>query len=163
MHVMKRHVFLALLPILLAVGGCNVYACKYETRFVATRGAASSSAVGNVNVEYMNFRDYDPPETALISVSYVAKGEGLTAAPTRLALRDARDLSRVITDLGMNTSPVSFAAASAFNVALSERNYIFELLASGNGRVILDLANGTSLTVPLVVSTREDWHRPSCD
>jgi hypothetical protein len=160
---MKRHAFLALLPVLFAISGCNIYACKYETRFVATRGSASSAAVGNVTVESMNFRDYDPEETALISVSYVAKGEGLTAAPTRLTLRDARDLSRVVSDLGMQSSAVSFAAGSGFKVASADRNSIFELLASGNGRVILELTSGNSLTVPLTVATREDWHRPSCD
>jgi hypothetical protein len=160
---MKRQTLVGLLTLSLAVGGCNVYACKYETRFVATRGSASSAAVGNVTVEYMNFRDYDPEETALISVSYVAKGEGLTAAPTRLTLRDARDLSRIVSDLGMQSSAVSFSAGSGFAVASAERNSIFELLASGNGRVILELSNGNSLTVPLTVTTREDWHRPSCD
>jgi hypothetical protein len=162
-NVMKRHTFVGLLTLSLAAGGCNVYACKYETRFVATQGSSSSSAVGSVTVQSMNFRDYDPEETALISVSYVAHGEGLTAPPTRLTLRDARDLSRVVSDLGMQSSAVSFAAASGFNVASADRNTIFELLASGNGRVILELTSGNSLTVPLTVATREDWHRPSCD
>jgi hypothetical protein len=149
--------------LVLNVSACNVYACKYETRFIATRGSASSAGVGNVTVESMNFRDYDPPETALISVSYVAKGEQLTAAPTRLTLRDARDLSQIIVHLGMQNSSVSFAAASGFEVAAGDRDKIFELLASGNGRVVVDLANGNSLTVPLVVAGKEDWHRPSCD
>jgi hypothetical protein len=91
------------------------------------------------------------------------RGEGLTAAPTRLTLRDSRDLSRIVAELSMQTSPVSFAAASAFDVAPADRDRMFELLASGNARLILDLANDASITVPLTVAIREDWHRPSCD
>ena len=160
---MKPRTVLAFLPILLSVGGCNIYACKYETRFVSVRGSATSPQVGSVNVESMGFRQYKPEQPVSNSVSYVAKGEGLTAAPTRLTLRDSRDLSRVVADLSMQTSSVSFAAASAFDVASADRDRIFELLASGNARLILDLANDASLTVPLTVAIREDWHRPSCD
>ncbi len=160
---MKRRSALALLPILLSVASCNIYACKYETRFVSVRGNATSPQVGTVNVESMGFRQYKPEQPVSNSVSYVAKGEGLTAAPTRLTLRDSRDLSRVVAELSMQTSPVSFAAASAFEVASADRDRIFELLASGNARLILDLANDASLSVPITVATREDWHRPSCD
>jgi len=160
---MKIGTVLAILPVLLSVAGCNVYACKYETRFVSVRGNATSPQVGTVNVESMGFRQYKPEQPVSNSVSYVAKGEGLTAAPTRFTLRDSRDLSRVVADLSMQTSPVSFAAASAFDVASADRDRIFELLASGNARLILDLANAASLSVPLTVAIREDWHRPSCD
>ena len=160
---MKLKFALAFLPILLSVAGCNIYACKYETRFVQVRATATSPQVGSVNVESIGFRQYKPEQPVSNSVSYVAKGEGLTAAPTRLTLRDVRDLSRVVAELGMQTSPVSFAAASAFDVASADRDRMFELLASGNARLILDLANDASLTVPLTVAIREDWHRPSCD
>jgi len=160
---MKLKVVLAFLPILLSVAGCNIYACKYETRFISVRANATSPQVGSVNVESMGFRQYKPEQPVSNSVSYVVRGEGLTAAPTRLTLRDTRDLSRVVAELSMQTSPVSFAAASAFDVASADRDRMFELLASGNARLILDLANDASLTVPLTVATREDWHRPSCD
>src|SRR6187455_2175081 len=112
---MKRNTILACLPLLLSVTGCNIYACKYETRFASVRGSATSPQVGTVNVESMGFRQYKPEQPVSNSVSYVAKGEGLTAAPTRLTLRDSRDLSRVVAELSMQTSPVSFAAASAFD------------------------------------------------
>jgi hypothetical protein len=111
----------------------------------------------------MGFRQYMPEQPVSNSVSYVVRGEGLTSAPTRLTLRDSRDLSRIVAELSMQTSPVSFSAASAFDVVSSDRDRIFELLASGNARVILDLANDASLIVPLNVATREDWHTPSCD
>jgi len=104
-----------------------------------------------------------PEQPVSNSVSYVARGEGLTAAPARLTLRDSRDLGRVIAELSMQTSQVSFAAASAFEVASPDRNGMFELLAGGNARLFLELANDKTLTVPLTVATREDWHRPSCD
>jgi hypothetical protein len=160
---MRLKIVLAFLPVLLSVAGCNIYACKYETRFVSVRGNAASPQVGSVNVESMGFRQYNPEQPVSNSVSYVARGEGMTAAPTRLTLRDSRDLLRVVAELSMQTSPTSFAAASAFDVASSDRDRMFELLASGNARLILDLANDASLTVPLTVATREDWHRPSCD
>ena len=163
---MRHKTALALLPVLLSVAGChmyaNIYACKYETRFVSTRGNATSPEVGSVVVEYLNFRQYRPEQPVSNSVSYVAKGEGLTAAPTRLVLRDSRDLSRIVAELGMQTSPVSFAAASAFDVASADRDRMFELLAGGNARLFLELANDRTLTVQLI-PTIEDWHRPSCD
>lgn len=160
---MRRQAVLALLPIVLSVGGCNIYACKYETRFVAVNGTATSPAIGSVIVESMGFRQYMPEQSVSNSVSYVAGGEGLTSPPTRLTLRDNRDLARVVAELSMQTSSVSFAAASAFDVASSDRDRMFDLLTGGNARVILDLANDASLIVPLTVTTREDWHRPSCD
>jgi len=160
---MRHKAALALLPILFSIAGCNIYACKYETRFVSVRGNATSPEVGAVIVESMGFRQYMPDQPVSNSVSYVARGEGLTAAPARLTLRDSRDLGRVIAELSMQTSQVSFAAASAFEVASPDRNGMFELLAGGNARLFLELANDKTLTVPLTVATREDWHRPSCD
>lgn len=153
---------LAVVFILLATGGCNIYACKYNTRFVQVQGTATSASVGRVVVESMGFRQYDPEQPVSNSVSYLARGEGLSTAPTRLTLRDNRDMSRVVADLSMTTSSVSFTAASAFDVARADRNRIFELLDSGNGRLVLELANDASLVVPLTVSIREDWHRPTC-
>jgi hypothetical protein len=160
---MKRKIVFALLPVFLSVTGCNIYACKYETRFVSVRSNATSPQVGTVNVESMGFRQYKPEQPVSNSVSYVVRGEGLTAAPTRLTLRDSRDLSRVVAELSMQTSSVSFVAASAFDVAPADRDRMFELLASGSARLILDLANDASMAVPLTVAIREDWHRPSCD
>ena len=160
---MRRRTILACFPLVLSVGGCNIYACKYETRFVSVQGSATSPQVGTVNVESMGFRQYKPEQPVSNSVSHVVRGEGLTAAPTRLTLRDSRDLSRVIAQLSMQTSPTSFVAASAFDVASADRDRMFELLASGNARLVLELANDASLTIPLTVAIREDWHRPSCD
>ena len=160
---MKRRIVLAFLPIVVSLGGCNVYACKYETRFASVQGSASSQQVGTVNVESMGFRQYKPEQPVSNSVSHVVRGEGLTAAPTRLTLRDSRDLSRVIAQLSMQTSATSFVAASGFDVAAADRDRMFELLASGNARLVLELANDASLVVPLTVAIREDWHRPSCD
>lgn len=160
---MKRRIVLAFLPIVLHAAGCNVYACKYETRIASVQGSATSPQVGTVNVESMGFRQYKPEQPVSNSVSHVVRGEGLTAAPTRLTLRDSRDFSRVIAELSMQTSPTSFVAASAFDVASADRDRMFELLASGNARLVLELANDASLVVPLTVATREDWHRPNCD
>lgn len=161
--MIRRNTVLALLLIVFGSAGCNIYACKYETRFVSVRGNATTSEVGTVIVESMGFRQYMPEQPVSNSVSYVVRGEGLSAAPTRLTLRDSRDLGRIVAELSMQTSPVSFAAASAFDVASADRDRMFELLAGGNARLILELANDRTLTVPLTVATREDWHRPSCD
>jgi hypothetical protein len=160
---MRPTFILACFPILLSVAGCNVYACKYETRFISVQGSATSPQAGSVNVESMGFRQYDPEQPVSNSVSHVVRGEGLTAAPTRLTLRDSRDLTRVVADLSMQTSPTSFIAQSGFDVAATDRDRMFELLAGGNARLVLELANDATLVVPLTVAIREDWHRPSCD
>jgi hypothetical protein len=159
---MRRLTVFAFLPILLSLGGCNIYACVYETRFVSVQGTGTPPGGGTVVVESMGFRQYRPEQPVSNSVSHVVRGEGLAAAPTRLTLRDNRDPSRVVAVLSMQTSPVSFTAGSSFDVASSDRDRMFELLASGNARLLLELANDATLIVPLTVQTREDWHRPNC-
>ena len=56
----------------------------------------------------------------------------------------------------------SFSSAGSFDVAPSDRDYLFDLLNSGHGYLALRLGNGTSIMVPLVVASYEDWHRPDC-
>ncbi len=145
-----------------ATAACNVYACKYETRFISLRGT-STSGIGTITVEYVSFRQYGPDQPVSNSVGYVARGEGLTSAPASLELRDTRNGGRLVATLGMNSSPTSFAAASAFEVAADGREAMFQFLSSGSAQVVLRLANGNSVIVPLTIASQEDWHRPSCD
>ena len=161
-QLVRRHIGFAFLPIFLSLGGCNIYACVYETRFVSVQGTATATGGGTVVVESMGFRQYRPEQPVSNSVSHVVRGEGFAAAPTRLTLRDNRDPGRVVATLSMQTSPVSFTAGSSFDVASSDRDRMFELLASGNARLFLELANDATVIVPLTVQTREDWHRPNC-
>ena len=44
----------------------------------------------------------------------------------------------------------------------SERNRIFDVLASGNGELVLSMTGGETVNVPLVLMTKDDWHRPNC-
>jgi hypothetical protein len=141
---------------------CNPYACVYETRFVSVGGSVAANGA-TVTVVSMSFRQYRPNQPVSNSLSYVARGEALPAAATSLTLVDDRDPARTIATLSFQGSLVSFSAASAVDVASSERDSMFELLDSGHGQVILRMANGASMTVPLVVAIREDWNRPNCD
>jgi hypothetical protein len=161
--VMRRTVGLLLLAPLLLAPSCNPYACIYRTRFVATAGTASAPAVGRVTVESLNFRDYTAEAQTPVMMAWVVRGEGLAAAPVALTLRDARNPARVVKSLSFqHTSATSFTSGSSLDVAPGERDQMFELL-NGNAVVVLELANGSSLTVPVTVTTRENWHRPSCD
>jgi len=150
------------LAILVMSEGCNIYACTYETRFVSLRGTASSSGVGLVTVESLGFRQYRPEQAVSNSVSYVARGEGLAAAPTSLELWDQRNGARLVATLGMSTSATSFSAASGFEVPVGGREEMFQLLSGGQAQIILRLSNGTSMVVPLAIASQEDWHRPDC-
>jgi hypothetical protein len=54
------------------------------------------------------------------------------------------------------------ASASSLDVAPGERDKMLELL-DGHAVVVLELAHRSSLSVPVTVTSREEWHRPSCD
>ena len=147
---------------LMLAEACNPYACVYETRFVSVGGTVAANGA-TVTVVSMGFRQYRPDQPVSNSLSYVARGEALPAAPTSLTLVDDRDAARTVATLSFQGSSVSFSAASAVDVASADRDAMFQLLDSGHGQVILRMANGATMTVPLVVAVREDWHRPNCD
>jgi hypothetical protein len=146
--------------IILQTPSCNPYACVYETRFVLISGAVQSTN-GSVTVDFVSYRQYRPDQSIPNSVGYNAHGEALAAAPTALLLRDARDGTTIQT-LNVSTSTTSFAAGSAFVVPDNDSDRIFQLLASGNVQLVVQLANDASIVVPLAVTTQEDWHRPNC-
>jgi hypothetical protein len=83
--------------------------------------------------------------------------------PTSVTLRDARSPETVVGSLSMQAFPAGFRAVGELAVAAADRDAMFDLLAGGNARLVVQLANGTSFTTALVVATREDWHRPKCD
>lgn len=160
---MRRHARRLLIAPLLLAASCNLYPCIYETRFVATAGTASAAGVGTVTVESLNFRDYTAEAQTPTAITWRVRGNDLAAAPVTLTLRDARDPGRVVKSLSFQTVfATSFTSASSLDVPPGERDQMFELL-NGNAVVVLELTNGTSLTAPLTVTTRENWHRPSCD
>jgi len=151
---------LALVPL---VHGCNIYACTYETRFVMTSGTVVANGA-TVTAEYVNFRQYRPDQSIPIGIPYRASGEGLSAAPTSLTLIDDRDATRTVAALSFQSaSSQSFVAASEFTFAASEQDAMFAFLASGHAQMVLRLANGSSIVVPLAVKTLDNWHRPNCD
>lgn len=64
--------------ILIALSACNPYARSYETRFVGT-GGVISGVVGNMNVEYVNFRDYSASGPVPAAITWRASAEKLSS------------------------------------------------------------------------------------
>ena len=148
---------LALFGALVAATACNPYRCTYETRFVSTAGTASATP-GTLKVEDVNMREYrDGPVSNAIIWSITA--EGLSAPPTRLTLRNEFDV--VVATLSMSSSStVSMTANGSLDTPDGDAR--FALLASGKGRVVLELQNGERITAVLAVSQEEHWHHPNC-
>ncbi len=159
---------LRLATVLLLMGSlvaCNIYGCKYKTRFVGTMGSASRADVGTVTTEYVNFRDYEEGETAPRSLTYSVRSSGLTGEPKRLTLRDRRDTTKVITPLGLVGTTGQLAYGSHDLTTLAEREAMFRLLAGGHGALVLEMQapSISPLVVPLDAVTVEGWHRARCD
>ena len=163
MHAHIRN--LTLVPLLVASSACNSlnpYACIYETRFVGTSGTSSVAGSGTVVVESLNFRENTAEAQAPGGMTWNIRGQDLAAEPVRLSLRNAGSASQVVKALSFSSaSATAFAANSAMQIPAAERDQIFNLL-SGNAIVVLELADGTSISVPVAVTERQDWHRPNC-
>jgi hypothetical protein len=162
MRLSKRLTLLASLTSALA--SCDIYACRYETRFIATSGSASSTTFGTVTATFVNFRDYSEGEPTPTSITFNIAASNLQAQPTSLTLRDVRDTTRVVAVFPIRTGSGILSASAVDLTTADERNRVFSLLSSGNGvLVIAGPPNETPLLVRLGVTAREDWHRPSCD
>ena len=163
---MRPSLRLATLLLLMgALGACNIYGCKYKTRFVGTMGSASRADVGTVTTEYVNFRDYEEGETAPRSLTYSVRSSGLIGQPTRLTLRDRRDTTNVIASLGLVGTTGQLAYGSHDLTSLAEREAMFRLLSGGHGALVLEMQapSISPLIVPLDAVTIEGWHRARCD
>lgn len=152
---------LTLAPVLFA-GACNINACNYETRFVSVTGTVTVAGA-TITMDALGFRQYNPDRPVSNSLSFRGTGERLPSPPASLVLLDDRDASRTVAALSFQGSAVSFAANSATDVAPSDRDYLFDLLHSGHAYVVLRLADGTTINVPLAVVNFEDWNRPDCN
>jgi hypothetical protein len=159
-----------LLPLLIvtvvSAKGCsgffNPYACIYETRFVGTAGTATTPN-GTVVVEHLNFRDYTPEAQSPTELIWSVRGQDFGALVVSVTLRDTRNPAQVVRPLVSFTqpSPGPFALRDARQIPPGERDQIFNLL-SGNAMAVAELTNGSTITVPLPVTERQDWHRPNC-
>ncbi|HEX6053060.1 MAG TPA: hypothetical protein VFZ21_27520 [Gemmatimonadaceae bacterium] len=148
-----------------AVSACNIYGCKYETRFVGTLGSASRADVGTVTAEYVNFRDHEEGETAPRSLTYSVHSTGLIGQPKRLTLRDRRDTTKVIVSMNLVGTTGQLAYGSYDLAPPAEREAMFRLLSSGNGVLVLEMQapNIPPLILFLDAVTVENWHRARCD
>ena len=156
---------LLLLSAAATLGACNIYACRYKTRFVATSGAASSTAIGSVTVEMMNFRDYSDNEPIPRSLTWHITGTGLSSPVTAISLRDARDTTQVIANIPVTGTSGTLAASALELATATERDRVFALLAGNNAVVLVYAgpAGSPPLRIPLNVTAKENWHRPNCD
>jgi hypothetical protein len=155
----------AVLAATMALGACNIYACRYKTRFVATSGAASGPAVGAITVQSMNFRDYSENEPIPRSLTWHIEAAGLVAPVTSISLRDERDTTLVVANIPVTGGNGTLAASALDLETAAERDRVFNLLTGNNG-VVLVYAGPTGsppLRIHLSVTVKEGWHRPSCD
>ena len=161
----RRHAVLnaALGAIAIGVWGCNPYLCVYETRFIATEPSPMIGEAAGSFAGYVNFRDYSEREPVPASIVWHVEVQGTAAVPTRLVLSDARDTTRVFANFPIQQTEGRISASAAEIVSRQDRDRVFEVLASGNGVLILSQeGRSRPLLIPLRVTDSEDWHRPNC-
>jgi hypothetical protein len=158
-----RPASVVLAPLLLgAVLGCNPYQCVYETRFVSTEPASTPTAAGTFS-GWVNIRDFSDGQPVPVSIAWHLQITGSSATITSLTLRDRRDMSQVLATIAVDQSGQAGSSAPPLDTR-AERDEAFDTLVSGNGvLVVVTSASSTPVLIDLVVVTREDWHRPSCD
>lgn len=140
----------------LALAGCG--RCVYESRFVGTEGQLSVPA-GNVTVRYVNMREYRDGGPISNFLTWSIEADGLASPPKTLTLRNAS--AAIVATLTISgSSTVSMTAYGGLDTSPGDAR--FGLLLSGDASVVLELENGSSITVPLRVTRSEDWHHPNC-
>ena len=147
-----------------SLGGCDPYACRYETRFVATAGSGSSAGIGTVVAEFVNFREYSMGAPTPSSLVWTIAATQTVNQPVALSLRDGRDTTTIVAALPIGVSGNALSAGGLDIATVAERERLFTLLSSEHGVVVVH-ANGVAgaLLIPLTVTALEGWHRPSCD
>lgn len=142
----------------LATPSCKIFGCSYDTRFAGAAGTSNSMA-GNVTAE-VNYRQYHNDNPVPSSVTWRVNGDHLASPATGMRLLSST--GAFIMDLSLSsTSQSSFTAASAHDIAAGDGDRIYDLLSAGSS-VVVDLQNGSTIVVPLHVSSREGWHHPEC-
>ncbi len=144
-----------------ALSACNPYKCTYETRFVGTSGSVDGPN-GVMTVTSVNTREYHDDGPVPSYLTWNINAERLSSPAATLLLVDAqgRTVRQLFTS---STSAVSMTASNSSDLSAAERDAMFDLLASGGASVVLQLQSGATISVPLRVSLREDWHHPECD
>lgn len=141
---------------------CNPYRCIYETRFIATQPQATVTGAGSF-AGFVNFRDYDDAGPVPPSIVWIIEMTNATATPTRLLLVDRRDTTIVLADMPIQQIQTRISASAVNVLPEQERNRVFEILSSGNGVLVLTLSDRAApVVIPLLVTDRENWHRPNC-
>ena len=157
---MRMRRIVSLVSLILGATRCNPYACTYETRFLGTSGSANE-ANGVVVADYVNAREYHDDGPVPSYLTWRVTAERLVSPASSLVLRDSQ--GRTIRSLSLSsTSASSMTAASSFDLSAAEAVAMFDLLASGAASLSLQLQNGAAISVPLRVSSQENWHHPEC-
>jgi hypothetical protein len=146
----------------ITLSACNPYRCIYQTRFIATQPQATTTGVGSFS-GFVNFRDYDEDGPVPPSIVWNLEMAGATATPIRLLLADRRDTTIVLSELPIQQTQGRLSASAVDVRAEGDRDRVFEILSSGNGVLILTLSDRAApLLISLLVTDRENWHRPNC-
>lgn len=152
-----------LLPFAIAatLTGCNALSgrCLYELRNANAEGSVSISGTDSAFalVTVSEQRDYQPDK----NLSWQVRGPLLKGHVTAITLRDQSGTVKYNFDIDAGGS----SQLSGGFVRQSEGadiNGFFDMLSSGQAKVIIDRDNGTPVTIPLQRITRDDWNRPFC-
>jgi hypothetical protein len=136
--------------------------CIYELRSLQASGQTligADSVAGQVSL--FEQRDSDPYKSMYyLLVSSPLKSHVLTAS-----FRDARSPSLILVNLPLDApTEAPIAEGEVDDRTGTNLNGYFEMIVAGRGTLVLetDLSSTPSITIPLVVTEKQDWARPYC-
>ena len=138
--------------------------CLYETRNVIADGTApngTTSIIAQAKLILGEQRDYQPDKV----FSWQITGPDLKGHVTKIALRDnaAPGTDRYVFEIVDAARPDLSSGAVTQNAG-ANLNGLFDLLSSKRAIVVIttDIPGQTTVTIPLLNATKDDWSRPYC-
>ena len=147
--------------LMLTFSGCLALSgrCLYETRGVNTSGAILIGAADSVTAYLVlsEQRDYQPDK----NMSWQIRGSSLKGQITSITLVDQAGDIRFTMPLDAPSTP-QLSGGFVRQSEGANLSGLFDVLASGQAKVVIKRTDGTFITVPLQNITRNDWNRPYC-
>ena len=152
-----------LLPVFAVfLSGCNLGKCIYEIRSLqASQVVGSGADTVGANINLSERRDSDPSK----DLYWIISGPSIKGHVTSAELKDAGDLSKVVLSLPIAPADRPVISESAVSTRQGrDLNGYWEIFSANRGVIEIrtDLPARPLITIPLNVTSKNDWTRPNC-
>ena len=153
---------------LIAMSSCSYFdRCTYEIRSLQASGHAVENGVEMVAVQMTvsEQRETDPNK----SIYWLITGDNVKGHVVSASFKDSSDPSRVLLSMPISSASqatISEGARSETTDAVDLSGF-FDLVSAGRGIVEIQtdfygIDGSPVITVPVTVTSKQDWVRPNC-